>query len=176
MKSHRKTHALNIAVLTLSDSRTLEEDRSGAFLAKALKSAGHVLAARELIPDDIYQMRALVSCWIADPKIQVVLTTGGTGVTCRDSTPEAITPLLDKRIEGFGELFRQLSFAEIGPATLQSRTLAGQANGTLIFCLPGSRNACRTGWEKILAPQLDAHTKPCNFVALFPRMQGEQTP
>jgi molybdenum cofactor biosynthesis protein B len=175
MSKHSVSTPLHIAVLTLSDSRTLAEDKSGAYLAKALESVGHHLAARELIPDDLYQMRALVSCWIADPQIQVILTTGGTGVTGRDSTPEAITPLLDKEIEGFGELFRQLSFAEIGPSTLQSRTLAGQANGTLIFCLPGSTGACRTGWEKILAPQLDADTKPCNFVTLFPRMQEGQS-
>jgi molybdenum cofactor biosynthesis protein B len=165
---------LNIAVLTLSDSRTLAEDKSGNALAEALQAAGHRLAERDLVPDDVYQMRALVSKWIADPEVQVILTTGGTGVTGRDSTPEAIAPLLDKQIEGFGELFRQISFDEIGPSTLQSRTLAGMANATLIFCLPGSTGACRTAWNKILQPQLDIATKPCNFATLFPRFREGQ--
>lgn len=162
---------LNFAVLTLSDSRSLAQDKSGAYLAEALQAAGHVLLERELCRDDVYQMRALVSRWIADERIQVILTTGGTGVTGRDSTPEAIAPLLDKQIEGFGELFRQISFAEIGPSTLQSRTLAGMANATLIFCLPGSSGACRTAWTQILQPQLDLATKPCNFASLFPRFR-----
>lgn len=162
---------LNIAVLTLSDSRTLAEDKSGNLLVDGLQQAGHRLAERELVPDDIYQMRAVVSRWIADDQVQVILTTGGTGVTGRDSTPEAIAPLLDKQIEGFGELFRLISFDEIGPSTLQSRTLAGMANGTLIFCLPGSSGACRTAWDKILRPQLDIATQPCNFAALFPRFK-----
>jgi molybdenum cofactor biosynthesis protein B len=160
---------LNIAVLTLSDSRSLAEDKSGNYLAEAVQQAGHHLADRDLVADDIYLMRARVSNWIAAADVQVILTTGGTGVTGRDSTPEAITPLLDKRIEGFGELFRQISLAEIGPSTLQSRTLAGMANATLIFCLPGSTGACRTGWERILRPQLDIRTKPCNFASMFPR-------
>ena len=155
---------LAIAVLTVSDSRTLETDTSGAYLVEALIGAGHTLADRQLIPDDIYQMRAEVSAWIADKDVQVVLITGGTGFTERDSTPEALAPLFDKQIEGFGELFRHLSWEEIGTSTIQSRALAGLANHTLICCLPGSTGACRTGWEKILKPQLDARQGPCNFV------------
>ena len=157
--------ALNIAVLTLSDSRTLENDTSGQFLEDALKSAGHHLAARHLCKDEIYTSRAVVSAWIADPGIDVVITTGGTGLTRRDSTPEALKPLFDQIIEGFGELFRQLSFDEIGSSTVQSRALAGLANRTLIFCLPGSTGACRTGWERILKEQLDSRHRPCNFAA-----------
>ena len=130
-----------------------------------------MLAARELVPDDIYRLRAVVSAWIADMAVQVVLVTGGTGVTGRDSTPEALTPLFDRHIEGFGELFRWLSFEEIGASTIQSRCTAGVANGTLVFALPGSTGACRTAWDRILASQLDARTKPCNFVSLIPRMR-----
>ncbi len=158
--------ALNIAVLTLSDTRTAENDTSGDTLASLLADAGHLLAARELIPDDVYRMRAVVSNWIADPAIHAVITTGGTGLTHRDSTPEALKPLFDQQIDGFGELFRQLSYAEIGSSTLQSRCLAGLANRTLIFCLPGSTGACRTGWNSILKEQLDSRHKPCNFVGL----------
>lgn len=164
---------LKIAVLTLSDSRTLAEDKSGNALVERLQEAGHELVDRDLVPDDIYEMRAVVSKWIADKNVQVILTTGGTGVTGRDSTPEAITPLLDKRIEGFSELFRAISYEEIGASTIHSRTVAGMANGTLIFCLPGSTGACRTAWDKILQPQLDITTKPCNFATMFPRfMEG----
>ncbi|MBF0220289.1 MAG: molybdenum cofactor biosynthesis protein B [Gammaproteobacteria bacterium] len=165
------TDALKIAVLTLSDSRTLEQDRSGSYLCESLQEAGHQLADRRLIPDDIYQMRAVVSQWIADPQVQVILTTGGTGVTGRDSTPEAIMPLLDKQIEGFGELFRLISYEELGSSALHSRALAGQANATLIFCIPGSTGACRTAWTKILQPQLDITTKPCNFATMLPRFK-----
>ena len=157
--------ALNIAVLTLSDSRTLETDTSGQFLVDALEVAGHRLAARELCKDDIYTSRAVVSAWIADPGIDVVISTGGTGLTRRDSTPEALRPLFDQVIEGFGELFRHLSFDEIGSSTVQSRALAGLANQTLVFCLPGSTGACRTGWERILKEQLDSRHRPCNFAA-----------
>ena len=157
--------ALNIAVLTLSDSRTFANDTSGQFLEDALKAAGHQLAARELCKDEIYASRAIVSAWIADPGIDVVISTGGTGLTRRDSTPEALKPLFDQHIEGFGELFRQLSFEEIGSSTVQSRALAGLANQTLIFCLPGSTGACRTGWERILREQLDSRHRPCNFAA-----------
>lgn len=164
---------LNIAVLTISDSRTLDSDSSGQFLQEALLAAGHTLAAREIEPDDIYRLRARVSEWIADSAINVVLCTGGTGITGRDSTPEALAPLFDKPIEGFGELFRQLSYDEIGPSTVQSRCLAGVANATLIFCLPGSSGACRTGWEKILVHQLDARTRPCNFAELLPRLREQ---
>ena len=158
--------ALNIAVLTLSDTRTAATDTSGDTLVGLLTAAGHKLAARELIPDDVYRMRAVVSNWIADPAIHAVITTGGTGLTHRDSTPEALKPLFDQQIDGFGELFRQLSHAEIGSSTLQSRCLAGLANRTLIFCLPGSTGACRTGWNSILKEQLDSRHKPCNFVGL----------
>jgi molybdenum cofactor biosynthesis protein B len=156
---------LNIAVLTLSDTRTLDNDTSGQSLQELLTSAGHVLAARRLCKDDVYSSRAAVSEWIADEKVDVVITTGGTGLTNRDSTPEALRPLFDTFIEGFGELFRQLSYEEIGSSTVQSRALAGIANETLIFCLPGSTGACRTGWTRILAEQLDSRHRPCNFVA-----------
>ena len=155
---------LHLAVLTVSDTRDLTTDTSGQWLVDALTGAGHELADRALVVDDIYQIRAVVSRWIADDRIQGVLITGGTGFTGRDTTPEAIKPLLDKEVEGFGELFRAVSFTEIGTSTIQSRALAGLANRTIIFCLPGSNNACRTGWEKIIAPQLDARTKPCSFV------------
>ncbi len=162
--------ALNCAVLTISDSRTLKEDTSGALLAELLSEDGHVLADRNLVRDDVYQVRAVVSAWIADPDIQVVISTGGTGFTGRDSTPEALTPLFDKTIDGFGELFRQVSYEEIGASTIQSRCVGGLANATLIFALPGSANAVRTGWEQILRPQLNIDTRPCNFVELIPRL------
>lgn len=155
---------LHLAVLTVSDTRDLTTDTSGQWLVDALTVAGHELAERALVVDDIYQIRAVVSRWIADARIQGVLITGGTGFTGRDTTPEAIKPLLDKEVEGFGELFRAVSFTEIGTSTIQSRALAGLANRTIIFCLPGSNNACRTGWEKIIAPQLDSRTRPCSFV------------
>jgi len=157
--------ALNIAVLTLSDSRTFENDTSGQVLEDLLKVAGHNLAARELCKDEIYTSRAIVSAWIADPGIDVIISTGGTGLTRRDSTPEALKPLFDQNIEGFGELFRQLSYEEIGSSTVQSRALAGLANQTLVFCLPGSTGACRTGWNRILKEQLDSSHRPCNFAA-----------
>lgn len=156
---------LNIAILTLSDSRTHETDTSGQVLEDLLIAAGHRLAARELCKDDIYASRAVVSGWIADDGIDVILTTGGTGLSNRDSTPEALQPLFDRRIEGFGELFRQLSYEEIGTSTIQSRAVAGLANQTLIFCLPGSTGACRTGWNGILEEQLNSSHKPCNFAA-----------
>jgi len=162
---------LAMAVLTVSDTRTLADDASGQTLAERLTAAGHRLADRTLVPDDIYRIRAVVSGWIADPTVQVVLITGGTGMTGRDSTPEAIRPLLDKEIDGFGELFRMLSWEEIGTSTLQSRALGGLANTTFIFCLPGSTGACRTGWDRILQAQLDARTQPCNLVELLPRLR-----
>jgi molybdenum cofactor biosynthesis protein B len=155
---------LHIAVLTVSDTRTLEQDSSGQLLVDRLSEAGHVLADRVLVPDDIYRLRAEVSRWIADPQLQIVLVTGGTGFTDRDSTPEALLPLFDKQVEGFGELFRQISFTEIGTSTVQSRAMAGLANRTLVFCMPGSTNACRTAWDRILGEQLDARTRPCNFI------------
>jgi molybdenum cofactor biosynthesis protein B len=161
---------LNIAVLTVSDSRTEETDKSGAYLRDSAQAAGHRVVAKEIVPDDIYQMRAIYSRWIADPEVQVVISTGGTGVTGRDSTPEAIQPLLDKQVEGFGELFRKISFEEIGASTIQSRAIAGLTNGTFVFCLPGSSGACRTAWEGILQGQLDHRTRPCNFAQLIPRL------
>ena len=155
---------VNIAVLTVSDTRTLDSDSSGAYLQQILQEEGHHLADRKIVIDDIYQMRAIVSAWIADPAVEVIITTGGTGFTGRDSTPEALAPLFDKHIEGFGELFRQLSYEEIGTSTVQSRCLAGLANNTAIFCLPGSTGACKTGWNGIISQQLDSTFQPCNFV------------
>lgn len=155
---------LHIAVLTVSDTRELASDSSGQLLVNALSAAGHQLADRALVKDDIYQIRAVLSQWIASDHIQAVLITGGTGFTGRDTTPEAVKPLLDKEVEGFGELFRQVSYTEIGTSTIQSRALAGLANRTILFCLPGSNNACLTGWTQIIAPQLDARTRPCSFV------------
>ncbi|MEE4383041.1 MAG: molybdenum cofactor biosynthesis protein B [Pseudomonadales bacterium] len=162
---------LSIAVLTVSDSRTPAEDRSGDLLVERLTGAGHRLADRALEPDDRWRLRARVCAWIADPAVDVVLTTGGTGFTGRDTTPEALAPLFDKTIEGFGELFRHLSWQEIGTSTIQSRAVGGLAGGTLIFCLPGSTGACRTGWDGILASQLDVRHRPCNFVELVPRFR-----
>lgn len=161
--------ALNIAVLTVSDTRTAENDTSGDALVERLQQAGHRLQARALVKDDVYQLRAQVSQWIADSQVHVIISTGGTGFSHRDSTPEAMTPLFDKQIEGFGELFRTLSYDEIGTSTIQSRALAGLANGTLIFCLPGSTGACRTGWERVIAEQLDNRHRPCNFVDMLMR-------
>ncbi|MCG8394004.1 MAG: molybdenum cofactor biosynthesis protein B [Pseudomonadales bacterium] len=156
---------LAVAVLTVSDTRTPDNDTSGDLLASRLEEAGHTLAARQIVKDDIYQLRKVVSDWIADETIQVILTTGGTGFSGRDSTPEALSVLFDKHIEGFGELFRQVSVEDIGSSTIQSRCLAGLANRTAIFCLPGSNNACATGWDRIIRDQLDARYRPCNFVA-----------
>jgi len=165
---------LSIAVLTISDTRDESSDRSGQTLVERLESAGHRLVEKRIVPDDIYQIRAVVAAWIADAGVQVVLTTGGTGFTGRDSTPEAIAPLLDKHIEGFGELFRQLSFEEIGSSTVQSRCLGGLSNATVIFCLPGSTGACRTGWDRILGEQLDSRHRPCNFANLVIPERGTQ--
>jgi molybdenum cofactor biosynthesis protein B len=164
---------LGIAVLTVSDSRTEANDASGDLLRERAESAGHRVVERAICPDDIYELRAVFSRWIAAPAIEVVISTGGTGITGRDSTPEAVVPLLDKPIDGFGELFRRLSFDEIGASTIQSRAVAGLANGTLIFCLPGSTGACRTAWDGILGAQLDRRTRPCNFAQLIARF-GEQ--
>lgn len=166
-----QTIPLNIAVLTVSDSRTLAEDSSGAALVELLEAAGHRLADRRLVKDDIYLIRAEASRWIADPEIDCILTTGGTGITGRDGTPEAISPLLDKEISGFGELFRYLSYDEIGTSSLQSRALSGVANRTFIFVLPGSEGACRTAWGRIIESQLDARTQPCNLTMLIPRLK-----
>lgn len=161
---------VSIAVLTVSDSRGLEQDSSGRVLIERLTAAGHRLAGRAVLPDDVYRVRAQVSAWVTDPAVQVVLSTGGTGLTGRDGTPEALAPLFDKTIEGFGEVFRALSFDEIGASTIQSRAVAGVANGTYVFCLPGSSGACRTAWDKLIAPQLDYRTRPCNLVELMPRL------
>lgn len=161
---------LRLCVLTVSDSRTAETDGSGDYLAGALAEAGHRLAHRALLPDDRYRLRAIVSEWIADPTVDGILVTGGTGFTGRDSTPEALLPLLDKQMPGFGELFRAISFDEIGTSSLQSRAFAGLANATFLFCLPGSVSACRTAWERIIHAQLDARTRPCNLATLKPRL------
>ena len=155
---------LNVAVLTVSDSRTLAEDTSGQYLANSLQEAGHNLADRQLITDDIYKIRAVISGWIADPEVHAVITTGGTGFYIRDSMPEAVSVLFDKEVDGFGEMFRLISKDEIGMSTIQSRAIAGMANNTVIFCLPGSSGACRTGWTQIIKEQLDSRTGPCNFV------------
>ncbi|GAB3335987.1 molybdenum cofactor biosynthesis protein B [Marilutibacter aestuarii] len=162
---------LRLCVLTVSDTRSADDDTSGDYLADALAEAGHRLAGRALLPDDKYRLRAQVSHWIADEAVDGILVTGGTGFTGRDSTPEALRPLLDKEMDGFGELFRAISFDEIGTSTLQSRAFAGLANGTFLFALPGSTSACRTGWEKIIRAQLDARTRPCNLARLGPRLR-----
>lgn len=156
--------ALNIAVLTISDTRTLADDKSGDYLVSALAESGHNLADRTLVKDDIYDQRAIVSAWIARKDVHAILITGGTGFTHRDSTPEAISVLFDKTVDGFGELFRHISYQEIGTSTIQSRAIAGFANHTAIFCLPGSTGACKTAWEGIIRSQLDANFRPCNFV------------
>ena len=155
---------VSVAILTISDTRCFDTDTSGSWLQQAIEADGHSLFDRKIVIDDVYQMRATVSTWIADPSIEVIITTGGTGFTGRDSTPEALAPIFDKHIEGFGELFRQLSYAEIGTSTIQSRCLAGLANNTALFCLPGSTGACKTGWNGILREQLDSRFEPCNFV------------
>ena len=159
--------ALKTAVLTVSDTRTVDTDTSGAFLEEALLAAGHEVVDRQIVIDDVYQLRAIVSRWIADAGVEVILTTGGTGFSGRDSTPEALSPLFDKTIDGFGEVFRALSLTEIGSSTVQSRALAGLANGTVIFCMPGSTGACRTAWEGVLKDQLDSEHRPCNFVGVL---------
>jgi len=164
MSSQKEFEPLHICILTVSDTRSLETDTSGQKLQDLLSTAGHKLYARDLVIDDIYQIRAVISKWIADQQAQVILITGGTGFAGRDSTIEAVTPLFDKTVVGFGELFRHVSFAEIGTSTIQSRATAGLANRTLIFCLPGSTGACTTAWEAIIVDQLDSRHKPCNFV------------
>jgi molybdenum cofactor biosynthesis protein B len=164
---------VRIAVLTVSDTRTAETDSSGAYLAEAIESAGHILAARAIVADDEARIRAAVQTWIDDPEIDVVLTTGGTGLTGRDVTPEAVAPLFDKVIEGFAAVFHMISFQSVGLSTIQSRACAGVANNTFVFCLPGSGGAVRDGWEKVISPQLDARTRPCNLVEILPRL-GER--
>ncbi len=162
---------VNIAVLTVSDSRTEETDKSGRLLCDRIQSAGHTLAEKAIVPDNIYQIRAVVSRWIADEAVQAIITAGGTGVTGRDGTPEAMQPLLDKEISGFGEIFRMISYQDIKTSTIQSRALAGVANGTYIFCLPGSAGACRTGWDELIQDQLDVRHSPCNLAELMPRLR-----
>ena len=169
-ETERDFEALSIAVLTVSDTRTEQTDRSGRTLVEMLAQAGHRATAKAIVPDDIYAVRAQVSIWIADPEIDVVISTGGTGVTGRDGTPEAVTPLLDKVIDGFGEMFRALSYEQIGTSTLQSRALAGVANRTYLFVLPGSTGACKLAWQKLISAQLDYRTRPCNLVELMPRL------
>jgi molybdenum cofactor biosynthesis protein B len=166
----RQFKPLKIAVLTVSDTRTEATDKSGALLVERLRGAGHELAEKAIVRDDVYAIRAIVSRWIADTQVEIVITTGGTGLTGRDGTPEAVGPLLGKEIQGFGELFRTISYEEIGPSSLQSRCLAGVANATYVFCLPGSANACATGWDKLIATQLDYRTRPCNLAELMPRL------
>lgn len=161
------TDGLNIAVLTVSDTRTIETDTSGQYLCDSLTEAGHNLADRHIEIDDMYRLRAIASSWIANPDVEVILVTGGTGFTTRDSTPEALQPLLETDITGFGELFRQLSFQDIGTSTVQSRAFAGISNNTIVFCMPGSSGACRTAWEGILLTQLDINHRPCNFAELI---------
>lgn len=164
---------LNLAVLTVSDTRNEDTDTSGQLLVERLTTQGHQLADKKIVIDDIYKIRAAISQWIADDDIQGILVTGGTGFTGRDSTPEAVTPLFDKTVEGFGELFRQISFDQIGTSTIQSRAVAGLANGVIIFCMPGSTNACRTAWDDIIQSQLDSRQGPCNFVAQLKKTEIE---
>ncbi len=155
---------LSIAVLTVSDTRDESNDTSGQMLVSKLTKAGHNLGAKAIVKDDVYQLRSIVSKWIADESIQAIITTGGTGFTERDNTPEALTVLFDKAVEGFGEVFRAVSLEEIGTSTIQSRAFGGIANSTVILCVPGSTNACRTAWDKVIGEQLDASHRPCNFV------------
>jgi molybdenum cofactor biosynthesis protein B len=166
----REFVALDIAVLTVSDSRTEETDKSGKLLADRLQAAGHRLAEKRIIPDDVYAIRAVVAAWIADTGVDAVITTGGTGVTGRDGTPEAVSVLLDKTIDGFGEVFRTVSLEQIGTSTIQSRAMAGVANGTYVFCVPGSSGACATAWDSLISAQLDIRTRPCNLAELMPRL------
>ncbi len=170
MNTERHFIPLNIALLVVSDSRTEADDVSGKVLAERAVEAGHTVLEKLIVPDNIYRIRAAVSAWIADANVNVVISTGGTGVTGRDGTPEAVAPLLDKTLEGFGELFRMLSYQEIKSSTMQSRALAGVANGTYLFCLPGSSGACRTAWDLLIKEQLDYRSKPCNLVQLMPRL------
>ncbi|WP_424948142.1 molybdenum cofactor biosynthesis protein B [Candidatus Spongiihabitans sp.] len=168
--NQRSLVPVNIAVLTISDTRTEKDDTSGDAIVSKLIEAGHRLQEKTMVADDLYQIRAVVSAWIANADVQVVITTGGTGVSGRDGSPEAIAPLLDKTLDGFGEMFRALSYEDIGTSTLQSRTLAGVANGTYIFVLPGSPGAVKLGWEKLISHQLDYRTRPCNLAEMMPRL------
>ena len=171
--SEREFRPLRIAVLTVSDTRIEETDTSGKLLVERLTTAGHGLAEKAIVPDNIYRIREIVSRWIADESVRIVITTGGTGLTGRDGTPEAMCSLFDKEIAGFGELFRWLSYKDIRTSTVQSRAVAGVANGTYLFCLPGSSGACRLAWDEILKDQLDHRHRPCNFAELIPRLREE---
>ena len=170
MTNNVKFKPLQIALLTISDTREFENDTSGHYLNDQIIDSGHSAFARTIAKDNIYAIRAQVSSWIANPDAQVIITNGGTGLTGRDGSPEAISPLLDKTIDGFGEMFRAISIEEIGTSSLQSRALAGIANGTIVFCLPGSTSACETAWTHIISKQLDSRTRPCNLVQLIPRL------
>ena len=169
-KKSREFIPVGIAVLTVSDSRTEADDKSGKLLVSRLQEAGHMLVDKQIIADDIYQIRAIISQWCINDSVQAILATGGTGITGRDGTPEAISVLLDKEIAGFGETFRAVSYTQIGTSTMQSRALAGVCNGTFIFSLPGSTNACATAWDELISKQLDFRTRPCNLVELMPRL------
>jgi len=169
-KKSRQFIPLNIAIMVVSDSRTEETDTSGKTLIERLTNVGHQCVDKAIVPDDIYLIRAKLSAWIADPSIHAIISTGGTGVTGRDGTPEAVQPLLDKELNGFGEVFRSVSYEEIGTSTIQSRAIAGVANGHYIFCVPGSSGACKTAWDKLINAQLDYRTRPCNLVELMPRL------
>lgn len=175
MPAAQRFQPLKLAILTISDSRGPDQDSSGQYLVDQARESGHEIVRRRLLPDDPYLVRALVAGWIAEPGVQAVIITGGTGFHERDSTPEALTPLFDKTVDGFGELFRALSHEEIGSSTIQSRALAGMANHTLIACLPGSTGACRTGWEGLLRDQLDSRHRPCNFAGLLGRKPHKDT-
>ena len=171
INNEREFKPLNIAILTVSDTRTEEDDTSGKLLAKKIEDAGHVLSAKEIVKDDTYQIRKALSIWIAEPDVDAVISTGGTGITGRDGTPEAVQILFDKKIDGFGEVFRMISYDKIKTSTIQSRAIAGVANRTFIFCLPGSKSACADAWDNIISYQLDYRTRPCNLVELMPRLK-----
>ncbi len=170
-KNEREFIPLNITVLTISDSRTQETDKSGNKIVALIEGGGHNCYEKKIVLDDKYAIRAEISHWIANEEVQVVLTTGGTGITGRDGTPEAVNVLFDKNIDGFGETFRAISFQQIKTSTMQSRAIAGVANGTYIFCMPGSMGACKTAWEELIRHQLDYRTRPCNLVELMPRLR-----
>ena len=169
-KKSREFIPVGIAVLTVSDTRTEADDKSGKLLVSRLQEAGHMLVDKQIVADDIYQIRAIISQWCINNSVQAILATGGTGITGRDGTPEAISVLLDKEIAGFGETFRAISYTQIGTSTMQSRALAGVCNGRFIFSLPGSTNACATAWDELISKQLDFRTRPCNLVELMPRL------
>lgn len=170
MNTEKHFIPLNIALLTISDTRTEQDDLSGNTLVERVTTAGHQVAEKKIVPDNIYQIRAMVANWIVADNVNVIISTGGTGITGRDGTPEAVSPLLDKVLDGFGETFRMLSYQDIKTSTIQSRAIAGVANGTYVFCLPGSSGACRTAWDLIIKEQLDYRTRPCNLVQLMPRL------